>query len=103
VVRGGVEPPTFRFSEGLSLPGNAILVSPPDLRMCTSRASTAILAACWDVPGSVDPSVGFLWGRHPDGGLVGDLWGLAVRLHGPARLSAIGTASGEFEAEPGSK
>jgi hypothetical protein len=75
VVRGGVEPPTFRFSEGL-LPlepyGTANRASPSRLHNGWSGLTNLFEQRCRRVPGNAVSSVDILWGSPPENP---DLWG----------------------------
>src|SRR6202035_3281492 len=60
VVRGGVEPPTFRFSEGLSRPvtaGPGDITGPSDQHMGLSEGYGAILTAVSAIPRNAVSSV----------------------------------------------
>jgi hypothetical protein len=97
VVRGGVEPPTFRFSEvplPLSHPGPRIAPTPSYLHNGWSELTKPILAAVPSSAGQCGLSAGFLWG-HPRGpGFVGILWGADGVL--AAGLPASGVINGSI-------
>jgi hypothetical protein len=82
VVRGGVEPPTFRFSEVLSAPGSNHAEKPSTILTCKGAGQNDYCSSYQSyqcVPHNPVSSVGFLWGALPGPGLVGILWGYRER------------------------
>ena len=82
VVRGGVEPPTFRFSEVLSAPESNHAEKPSTILTCKGAGQNDYCSSyqsCQCVPHNPVSSVGFLWGALSGPGLVGILWGYRER------------------------
>src|ERR1700747_229942 len=76
VVRGGVEPPTFRFSGALSRSETKNATHPFALLTGVTAGQqplAAIVATCRGVPRSSVSYVGILWGSPAERGLVGIL------------------------------
>jgi hypothetical protein len=77
VVRGGVEPPTFRFSGALSrFKTNNANTSAALLTGVTAGEghTKTIVATCRGVPRSSASCVGIPWGSPLERGVVGILW-----------------------------
>jgi hypothetical protein len=83
VVRGGVEPPTFRFQKACHGRAPSALVdpvSPLHLHKGLSRAYEDILALVPPCAAKCASSVGISWGDGAERGLVEFLWGARAQV-----------------------